>query len=68
MRKNGVLLALEKAERARAVRAAIGRRLKEQYAAGAPPMPARLADLVRQSRGPPASAQSAHPAKSEGSQ
>jgi hypothetical protein len=48
MRRNGVLLSQEKSERARAVRAEIGRRLREQYGAGALPMPVRLTDLVRQ--------------------
>jgi hypothetical protein len=48
MRRNSVLLSQQKAERARAVRVEIGRRLREQFGAGAPPMPTRLADLVRQ--------------------
>lgn len=47
MRRNGVLLSLQEAERACALRAEIGRRLREQYGAVAPPMPDRLADLVR---------------------
>jgi hypothetical protein len=50
--ENGGVLTQQKAERARAVRAEIGRRLREQY--GAPPMPARLAELVSQIESPPA--------------
>jgi len=47
MRRNGVLLTQEKAERARAVRAEIGRLLREQYEADVRPMSDRLADLIK---------------------
>ncbi len=47
MPRNGDLFSREKAHHMRHVRAAIGRRLREQYGTGAPPMPDRLADLAR---------------------
>jgi hypothetical protein len=52
MRRNGVLLSRENADRMRQVRAEIGRRLREHYDAGKWPMPDRLADLVRKIQHP----------------
>jgi len=48
MRRNGVVLSRENAERMQHVRAEIGRRLRELYDVGGPPMPERLADLIRE--------------------
>jgi hypothetical protein len=45
MHENKVLLAGEKANCMKQVRAAIGRQLKEEYACGQP-MPERLSDLL----------------------
>jgi hypothetical protein len=46
MRRNTELFSQEKADHARQVRAEIGRGLREEYDAGAWPMPDRLADLL----------------------
>jgi len=47
MRRNGVLLSREEADHTRQVREEVGRRLREYYNADTPPMPDRLADLVK---------------------
>jgi hypothetical protein len=52
MRRNGVLLSRENADRMQQVRAEIGRRLKERYDAGVWLLPKRLADLVKKIQHP----------------
>jgi hypothetical protein len=83
MRRNGVQLSREQADRMQQVRAEIGRRLRERYDSGKWPMSDRLAELVRKIQRPnghceegwamsepdePVQVARARQAKSEGSQ